>query len=212
MRFISSLDLPPAERYESYLRIFDDDLLNELLIEPKPFKSDVADVFESFDFKSDVERALATDRVTYLPDDLHTKVDRASMLVALEVRAPFMDHELVELAADLTESQLIHGGKKRMLREIFSPHLPRSVFERPKMGFAVPIGEWFRSSLHDTLHDRLLARDSFARERFKINVVERMLNEHRSEARDHAQRLYALLVLEKWWKQQIDPTSAPSLT
>lgn len=212
MRFLASLDRSPAHRYEGYLRIFDDDLLDELMIEHRPFRSDVVDVFESLDFKSDVERAIATDRVTYLPDDLHTKVDRASMLVALEVRAPFMDHELVELAADLTESQLIHGGKKRMLREIFAGELPRSVFERPKMGFAVPIGEWFRTSLYDTLRDRLLASDSISRERFKIDVVERMLDEHRSSRRDHGQRLYALLVLEEWWKQQLDPSRAPSLT
>jgi len=210
MRFIGSLDQTPGKQYESFLRIFDEELLTELLIEPRLFQSDIVDVFDSFDYKSGVERAIATDRVTYLPDDLHTKIDRASMLVALEVRAPFMDHELVELAADLSESELIGGGKKRMLREIFAPDLPRAVFERPKMGFSVPIGEWFASALYDMLRDRLLASDSFAREHFNIGVVERLLDEHRTARRDHAQRLYSLLVLEEWWKQQLDPSSAPS--
>jgi asparagine synthase (glutamine-hydrolysing) len=140
------------------------------------------------------------DRRFYLPGDLLTKVDRASMLHGLEVRSPFMDHELVQFAAGLTSDQLLKGGPKRMLREAFAHELPDFVFNRKKMGFAVPIGEWFRGELRAFLRDHLFASNSFAKQHFNMKVVERLLDEHEQSRVDHSQRLYALLMLELWWK------------
>ena len=160
---------------------------------------------ESVEFHDDVGprlHALSTDRVTYLPDDLLTKVDRASMLHALEVRSPFMDHELVQFAAGLTTDQLLKGGPKRMLREAFADDLPAWVFKRKKMGFAVPIGDWFRGELRPMLRDHLFAADSFASKHFNRPVVERLVEEHETFRVDHSQRLYALLMLELWWRVQ----------
>jgi asparagine synthase (glutamine-hydrolysing) len=152
------------------------------------------------DLKRDAVRAaLAVDREIYLPEDLLAKVDRCSMLHALEVRSPFLDHELVHFAAGLPTEYLIGGGKKRLLREAFAGNLPGFVFRRKKMGFAVPIGKWFRTSLREMVHDALLAGDSFALSHFKKSEIERLLNEH-AKRRDHSQRLYALLMLELWWK------------
>ncbi len=213
-RFATALSLTPARRYDAFMRVFDDGLISELLGEvqrlgkapPTRRRSVVEETFERELERTDnpVTAALATDRVTYLPNDLLTKVDRCSMLHSLEVRSPFMDHELVELAAQLTEDQLLGGGrgggKKRMLREAFASELPASVFKRPKMGFAVPIGEWFRKELRDFLRGHLFAGDSFAKAHFKMNVVERLIEEHETQKRDHSQRLYALLMLEIWWK------------
>jgi asparagine synthase (glutamine-hydrolysing) len=147
-----------------------------------------------------VQAALALDRVSYLPGDLLTKVDRASMLHALEVRSPFMDHELVQFAAGLTTDQLLKGGPKRMLREAFAQDLPAWVFKRKKMGFAVPIGEWFRGELRAMLRDNLFASDSFASQHFNLKVVQRLVDEHEQQRVDHSQRLYALLMLELWWR------------
>jgi asparagine synthase (glutamine-hydrolysing) len=124
------------------------------------------------------------------------------MLHALEVRSPFMDHELVQFAAGLTTDQLIKGGPKRMLREAFAKDLPDFVFKRKKMGFAVPIGEWIRGELRPMLHDHLFAADSFASAHFNRNVVERLVAEHQEERVDHSQRLYALLMLELWWRNE----------
>jgi asparagine synthase (glutamine-hydrolysing) len=122
------------------------------------------------------------------------------MLHNLEVRSPFMDHELVQFAAGLTTDQLLKGGPKRMLREAFAKDLPDFVFKRPKMGFAVPIGEWFRGPLRGMLRDNLFATDSFGRQHFNMKVVERLVDEHESQRVDHSQRLYALLMLELWWR------------
>jgi asparagine synthase (glutamine-hydrolysing) len=202
-RLLGSLQLDHAHRYASYLRIFDDATLAELLPCQQMHPADhVAELFEQQRAAgaTPVEAALAVDRVAYLPDDLLTKVDRCSMLHGLEVRSPFMDHELVQLAAGLTTDQLLGGGPKRMLREAFAKDLPDFVFKRRKMGFAVPIGEWFRGELRPMLRESLFASDSFSRDHFNMKVIERLVDEHERQRVDHSQRLYALLMLELWWR------------
>jgi asparagine synthase (glutamine-hydrolysing) len=198
-RFLRSLSLEPTERYRSYLRLFEESLVRRLL--PREPESR-ADVWFIGPFDA-VRPALHLDRREYLPDDLLTKVDRASMAWALEVRSPFMDHELVEFAANLRTNQLLDSrGGKRMLREAFARDLPASVFNRPKMGFAVPIGDWFRGELRSMLRDTLTASDSFASSNFNMPVVQQLIDDHESGTADHSQRLYALLMLELWWNTQ----------
>jgi asparagine synthase (glutamine-hydrolysing) len=214
-RFASSLGLTDRKRYASYLRLFDDRLLRRLFHPQLPHSAVSADIvaglFELAHGNAEMRQipigdpllaAMANDRMLYLPDDLLTKVDRCSMQFALEVRSPFMDHQLVQFAAGLTPSQLLKGGPKRMLREAFAADLPEWVFKRKKMGFAVPIGEWFRGELRSMLRDHLSAADSFASKYFAPWVIERLLNEHEQQKVDHSQRLYALLMLELWWKLQ----------
>jgi asparagine synthase (glutamine-hydrolysing) len=88
---------------------------------------------------------------------------------------------------------------KTLLRDAFAADLPAFVFKRPKMGFAVPIGEWFRAGdLRPMLHDHLTSRDSFAAAHFDTPTIQRLLREHESSQADHSQRLYALLMLELW--------------
>lgn len=199
-RFLQSIDQSPGRRYASYLRLFDDAALSRLLRTPfepapDPIAGEYESLLKSLDF---VQAALATDRVSYLPDDLLTKVDRAAMLHALEVRSPFMDHELVRFAAGLTTDQLLRAGPKRLLREAFANDLPAGVFRRRKMGFAIPIGDWFRGTLRPMLRDHLFAADSFASQYFDKREIERLIESHESSREDHSQRLFALLMLEVW--------------
>ena len=195
-----------AGRYSAIMRIFDEQRLDALYPElPSCAAGSDGDAIASLYMTNlyqygDARAALAVDRVTYLPDDLLAKVDRASMLHGLEVRSPFMDHELVQFTARLTTDQLLKRGPKRMLREAFADDLPAWVFKRKKMGFAVPIGEWFRGELRAMLRDHLFAADSFARQHFNMKVVERLVDEHEQGKVDHSQRLYALLMLELWWR------------
>lgn len=200
-RLLGTLDLPPAQRYARYLMLFDPPALGELL--GRSAGNVVAERYEQLieSGRDIVQAALAVDREIYLPDDLLTKVDRCSMLHALEVRSPFMDEAIVRFASTIPSDQLLRGGPKRLLRLAFAPDLPASVFSRRKMGFAVPIGEWFRTSLRPMLHDALLASDSFANTHFNMAVVRRMIGEHQAPRVDHSQRLYALLMLELWWRQ-----------
>jgi asparagine synthase (glutamine-hydrolysing) len=205
-RFAESLAFKPWHRYASYLELFDLRTWRALLGRDAgldEYFGPMSEYFHAYSSILDpVESALAVDRETYLPYDLLEKVDRCSMAFALEVRSPFMDHELVECASSLTTRQLLKGGPKRMLREAFADALPAWVFKRKKMGFAVPIGEWFRGDLRPMLRDHLFASDSFAAGHFNTAVVRRLVEEHEAERVDHSQRLYALLMLELWWKGQ----------
>ncbi len=221
-RFLASSSLDPANRYAAYVQVFGGTLLDALwppgdrpAIDEAfhvkynlPVSRWLLDDFEKLSADRDpVQTALAVDRISYLPGDLLTKLDHASMLHALEVRSPFMDHELVQFAAGLTTDQLIGGSPKRMLREAFAQDLPAWVFKRKKMGFAVPIGEWFRGELRSMLRDHLFASDSFASSHFNRGVLEKMVDEHERSVVDHSQRLYALLMLELWWKADANSKS-----
>jgi asparagine synthase (glutamine-hydrolysing) len=202
-RFAASIEQSPSDRYTGYMRIFNDGLIRELTGSHKTahrWRDHHVFLFKQLSKTRDsVQAALALDRFTYLPDDLLTKVDRCSMLHGLEVRSPFMDHELVQFAAGLTTDQLLKGGPKRMLREAFADDLPAWVFKRKKMGFAVPIGDWFRGELRPMLRDTLFSTGAFGRSHFNMKVVERLVEEHETQRVDHSQRLYALLMLELWW-------------
>ncbi|HEX4055974.1 MAG TPA: asparagine synthase (glutamine-hydrolyzing) [Tepidisphaeraceae bacterium] len=204
-RFLAAMGLPDAQRYAAYVALFDSDSREALYPQQslRPRKV-VADIYEMLRRGRDrVQAALATDRATYLPEDLLTKLDRASMLHALEVRSPLMDHELVQMAAGFSTAQLLKGGPKRMLREAFAADLPDFVFQRKKMGFAVPIGQWLRQSLRPMMEDLLAAGDSFASGHFQTNVWREMIDEHCGGRVDHSQRLYALVMLELWWRNHL---------
>jgi asparagine synthase (glutamine-hydrolysing) len=142
------------------------------------------------------------DQQEYLPGDVLWKVDSAAMQVALEVRSPFLDHRVVELANGLPEESLMAGGVgKRVLREAFRAELPQRVFGRGKQGFGVPIGAWFRGNLRAAVTELLVGSGSFARQHLRPAVVERLLMEHQMRQRDHTHRLFALVMLEIFWRE-----------
>jgi asparagine synthase (glutamine-hydrolysing) len=204
-RLLRHMNESPAEQYTGIMRLFDDDTIAKLLHKEQISRSEpYAARYDEYvmNGRDPVQAALALDRVTYLPGDLLVKLDRASMLHALEVRSPFMDHELVQFAAGLSTDELIQGGGKRLLREAFARDLPKQVFRRRKMGFAVPIGEWFRKDLAGFLRSHLFADDSFAKDQLDLGVIRRLLKDHDERRADHSQRLYALLMLELWWRTQ----------
>ncbi len=204
-RFLSTIDLPAAARYRSYVRLFDDAALAALYGRPpgaSGLERRMNAVFEAMTSagKDAAGAAMAVDRDTYLPFDLLTKVDRASMRHALEVRAPFMDHELVAFAAALPSRLLIDRRSGKLpLRTAFASELPAEVFDRPKMGFALPIGEWFRRPLKPMLNDLLTAGSSYCSAHLQPAAVKKLVAEHDSRIVDHTQRLFALLMLELWW-------------
>lgn len=205
-RFLAGLALSPEKRYASYVALFDHHSIRSLY--PRFSERQRHLVAQTYHRlcrgrgRDPAGAAAATDRVTYLPEDLLTKLDRASMLHALEVRSPFLDPELVAMAAGLTAAQMFGGGAKRMLREAFAADLPSFVFIRRKMGFAIPIGQWLRNSLRPMLEDLLSAKSSFASENFHRDVWQKMIGDHCALRVDHSQRLYALLMLELWWRDQ----------
>jgi len=154
---------------------------------------------------SDAELHLFTDLHLRLPGGYLVKVDIASNMTSLEVRSPFLDHELVEFAARLpVDLKLLGGRQKGLLRRLAARHLPSPLVDAPKRGFAPRTGEWLRGDwagpLRDAVEDSSVARAGWLRQ----ETLRRVLEEHRSGRVDPGQRLWSFLALETWWRMFID--------
>ena len=131
-----------------------------------------------------------------------TKVDIASMAHGLECRQPFLDFRVVELAAQMPRRLKFRRGLgKRILREAFRDLLPEPIRRRPKMGFGVPLDQWFRRELGDFVRDVLLDRRSLDRGYFRPEAVRELLDQHQGGQFNHGYRLWSLLILELWFRQ-----------
>ncbi len=145
------------------------------------------------------DRMMLADLKTYLPEDILVKVDRASMAVSLEMRAPLLDHRLLELVWRLPLRYKVRGGTtKWLLRQMLDQYVPRALIARPKTGFGLPIGEWMRGSLREWAED--LLSESRLRQVGFLNppVVRRYWDEHLTGKRNWQYRLWTLLMLQAW--------------
>jgi len=173
--------------------------------------SDLTAAFAAAGRRDQVTRAMVADLLTYLPGDLLVKVDLASMAHSLECRGPFLDHRVVELAMAMPldrKIQLRSGRSKVVLKRAFSDLLPPPIKTRPKMGFGVPISRWFRKELKDEVRDVLLDPVCLDRGLFRPEAIENLVYEHIDGKREHSYRLWALLMLELWFRRHIDATMA----
>jgi asparagine synthase (glutamine-hydrolysing) len=150
-------------------------------------------------FPDPVERMQFLDLVTYLPDDILTKVDRASMAVALEARVPLIDHRVVEFAWRLPASfKLRDGQTKWALRQVLDRHVPRHIVERTKMGFGIPLGEWLRGPLRDWAETLLAEKRLREAGLLDVACVRQHWQDHLSGRRNWQYLLWDVLMLEAW--------------
>lgn len=148
-------------------------------------------------------RMMYCDAVSYLPDDILHKVDRASMAVGLETRVPFLDHRVAALAARIPLAMKISDGKgKQILRELLYREAPRDMFERPKAGFAIPVGEWIKGDLRPWAEDLLEPTRMAGEGWFDPVIVQRRWRDHLSGRRDSAPALWAVLMFQAWHREQ----------
>ena len=186
----------PRRRYARLMEVFPLDLRRSLWAEPShasPAQLEPA--------RPGITGLQELDIATYLPGDLLLKADLATMAHSLELRSPFLDHEVVALGLALPDSLKAHRREGKVaLRRAFAGHLPPDVARRAKSGFGVPLGRWFRSDLREVAHD-LLATD---RGWFRQQTVRELLHEHETARADHGHRLWCLLMLELWVREHVE--------
>jgi len=148
----------------------------------------------------DINIMMLADSIGYLPNDILTKVDRASMAVGLETRAPFLDHRVLEIALALPESLKINPkikfGTKLALRKILNKYIPNSLIDRPKTGFGIPIGSWLKTNLKDWSYEMINNSSSYYDKRY----THQLLYEHNYKNFDHTEKLWTILMWESWFK------------
>ncbi|MFD1552765.1 asparagine synthase (glutamine-hydrolyzing) [Putridiphycobacter roseus] len=201
-KFSRGLEQNAAERYASWLKFIPMDAKNKLLITPKTVAID----FSEFHLDKDLNGMLLADQSMVLPYDMLTKVDRMSMRFSLEVRTPFLDHELVNYINSLpAEYKLNKNGRKQILMDAFAADLPPNILKRPKKGFEIPIFDWLKEEL-----DLALKQDCFSATFIKRQnifnydyICDLQKKWHLGTVGDGIYLVWTLIVFQNWWQQYI---------
>jgi asparagine synthase (glutamine-hydrolysing) len=203
---------PPGERYVSMMCHFVPSARWDLYTSefrasidgddtPAMFDASIA----SSDAVETLDQYMQFDFDGYLSDGINTKVDIASMMHSLEVRAPFLDHRLVEFAARLPTSFKQRGPKGRILyKKAVAPHIPAPILERKKRGLTLPVNEWLRGPLRAALDDVVFGARLRERGHFRQYRIERLYEDHIAGRADHGYSLWNLMVLELWMRELVD--------
>ncbi|MDV2502443.1 MAG: asparagine synthase (glutamine-hydrolyzing) [bacterium] len=219
-RFLESASAydDPARRYGRWLSYFSDrdkaeglytDDFNTAVGENDSYKL-LADLFDKARGWDLVDQAIFSDVGLYLPEDLLVKMDVATMAYALEARSPFLDHHVMELAAQMPASLKVKGRTtKVLLKRLLANELPPDLIHRPKAGFGIPIDAWFRKELGTYAREVVLDSESLQRGYFRRSSLEGLFDEHASGRANHGFKLWTLLMLELWhrWVPTV-PTGA----
>ncbi len=206
--FVKTAELEPALRYMSYLTVFSPEvraalLRNHSAREQPEGEGSVSEIlkgyFERCCTADPLHQNLYVDIKTSLPDDLLALTDKMSMAASIECRAPFVDHELVELASRIPSQWKVRGlTMKFLLKKAVQPWLPEEILRRKKRGFGAPVGAWLRNDLGVLLQETLSEEQVNKRGLFDWEVVKEIIASHHAQSSDHTDHLLALISLELW--------------
>jgi asparagine synthase (glutamine-hydrolysing) len=214
-RFSEGVSLGAKDRYWNWASFMSERDVQNLMFNPSTsLRAGVQNVdserkrklTEELGTTNDLDEVLYTDLHQVLRNDMLTKVDLMSMANSLEVRVPFLDHEVVEFACSLPENFKITSSiRKRILQETFRPDLPEMLFKRPKHGFEVPLLNWFKAELDSLIKEDLLSRKLIDEQGiFNWRAVELLLNKlHSNDPGDSTTHIWNLIVFQTWWKKYI---------
>ncbi len=204
-RVLATLKKQEQESILKIMRHWDDDFTNKLLRHKITEPYTYFDENNKFSNHNDsLDKMLGIDYKTYMVDDVLTKVDRATMSVSLEGREPLLDHRIIEFSATLpSKYKLNNGNKKDILKNIVHKYIPKAIMDRPKMGFGVPLHEWFRSELTELLNYYLCPRRLEKENIFNIQEIEKIKEAYLAEPlnQNMANSLWKIIIFEMWYEQ-----------
>ena len=205
-RIVKAMGLPLSHRYATIPNLFDRAthpalFSDAFLAQQKTHIADYAAAyFDQCNSTSYLEKIMNVDMRLWLPDDLLTKVDRATMAYSLEARVPYLDHKFVEFVAQLNPVYKQNGKTtKYLLKKLAEKYLPHDIIYRPKQGFVMPLTQWLEGGLKPRMEHALGADGLDKRGLFRDGALQRVLREHRAGRSNHAGRLWALTALELWF-------------
>lgn len=210
-KFISGLDDYQPRRHYGWMRIFTDESIRKMLVPRCRAKIGTGsfDLIDGLyrDFSGDaVNKMLSVDISCCLPNDMLMKVDMMSMLNSIEVRVPFLDHKVIELAMNMSGDLKLRGRKRKFaLVETFKDILPKSLHNRPKGGFDVPIGEWFKKEFKELFHDTLNEKTVRETGIFDFGFIDNMYSQHLSGRKDFSKELLSVFIFQ-WWFSRAKPS------
>jgi asparagine synthase (glutamine-hydrolysing) len=205
-RFVRSSKYEPIERHHSWFGSFTIDEQRLLLTENVLSKTD-SDIYASprrlleiCDATDEIEQMQFLDMNFYMAEDILTKVDRASMAVSLETRAPFLDPRVGQFAASLPLDYKLRGNKgKYILKRSVEGLLPPSILSRSKKGFGIPIADWLKGRLNPLMHEMLAPARLKDQGLFESDYVQALIGEHEKGIASHHKQLWTLLVFQLWY-------------
>jgi asparagine synthase (glutamine-hydrolysing) len=212
--FAKTANLPPHERYNSYVTLFSSDVIANLSNHDGwigrsngngPGSQTIQRYFDQCRGADNLNRFIYVDLKTSLADDLLALTDKMTMAASLECRAPFMDHQLLELAARMPVQLKVRGfTMKYILKKAVAPWLPAEILRRKKRGFGAPIGAWLRRDLKLLVQETLSERSVLKRGLFQWPAVKELIRKHEAQQVDYTDHLLALINLELWFRQFMD--------
>lgn len=208
-KFSEGVSLGAKDRYWNWASFWSDGQVDQLIrdrVDKVKLNERKSKLTAELGTTNDLDEVLYTDLHQVLRNDMLTKVDLMSMANSLEVRVPFLDHEVVEFACSLPEEYKITATiRKRILQETFRADLPEMLFKRPKHGFEVPLLNWFKGELDSLIKDDLLSRTLIQEQGiFNWEAIQSLINKlHSNDPGDSATHVWNLIVFQTWWKRYI---------
>ena len=205
-RFVAASKYDAVTRHHSWFGSFSIGEQNELLSKDILGKTsgdiyrEATELLKLTDAENEIEQMQFLDMNFYMAEDILTKVDRASMAVSLEVRAPFLDPRIAQFAAQIPLEYKLKGNKgKYILKKAVAPLLPKNILQRPKKGFGIPIAEWLKNRLNPLMHDLLAPERLKKQGLFNSAFVQKLIKEHEANYASHHKQLWTLLVFQLWF-------------
>ncbi|HEX7959559.1 MAG TPA: asparagine synthase (glutamine-hydrolyzing) [Terriglobales bacterium] len=205
--FVDTAELTPAERYMSYIRVFSPELRAETLRSSSAENDGdlLAGYFGHGRAEDPLNQSIYVDLKTSLPDDLLALTDKMTMAASIECRAPFMDHELIELTSRIPSHFKVRGmTMKYLLKKAVEPWLPAEIIYRKKRGFGAPVGSWLRKDLEVLVQDTLSESQINKRGFFNPQAIQRIIAAHHARQADYTDHLLTLINFELWCRIFID--------